>query len=167
MCVGHKIRRGRWSKHVRCGRRLYACALLAGALWQSGAVTRHVAPVASHNRMFCSQPARGLQHVPCIIMTDKPPSYAAAKRDAAPSVEHRRSRYLNNRAEAFHQPTRRSDWQKRQIKSERPTRRLLSAHGCTNSHFQLASWRRFSSADAQPKRNTHLHSVNECIDGLC
>ena len=38
-----------------------------------------------------------------IIVTDKLKSYAAAKREILPSVEHRQSRYLNNRAEVSHQ----------------------------------------------------------------
>jgi len=34
-----------------------------------------------------------------VIVTDKLRSYAAAKREVLPGVEHRQSRYLNNRAE--------------------------------------------------------------------
>jgi transposase-like protein len=44
-----------------------------------------------------------------VIVTDKLKSYAAAKRNILPSVEHRQSRYLNNRAEVSHQPTQRRD----------------------------------------------------------
>lgn len=47
-----------------------------------------------------------LRHVPRVVVTDKLRSYGAAHRDVMPSVEHRRSRYLNNRAENSHQPTR-------------------------------------------------------------
>ena len=36
---------------------------------------------------------------PRAMITDKPPSYAAAKRDILPSVEHRQHKGLNNRAE--------------------------------------------------------------------
>jgi putative transposase len=43
---------------------------------------------------------------PRVIVTDKLRSYAAAKRMILPEVEHRQSRYLNNRAENSHQPTR-------------------------------------------------------------
>jgi putative transposase len=41
-----------------------------------------------------------------VIVTDKLRSYGAAHREVIPSVEHRQSRYLNNRAENSHQPTR-------------------------------------------------------------
>jgi len=42
-----------------------------------------------------------------VMITDKLRSYAAAKREVLPAVEHRQSRPLNNRAEVSHQPTRR------------------------------------------------------------
>ncbi len=40
------------------------------------------------------------------VVTDKLASYQVAHRELMPSVQHRRSRYLNNRAENSHQPTR-------------------------------------------------------------
>lgn len=43
--------------------------------------------------------------VPRVIVTDKLRSYGAAHREVMPSVEHRKSKYLNNRAENSHQPT--------------------------------------------------------------
>ena len=54
---------------------------------------------------------KGLQYVPRVIVTDKLRSYAAAKREILPGVEHRQSRYLNNSAEVSHQPTRRRERQ--------------------------------------------------------
>ena len=45
----------------------------------------------------------GLQRVPRVIVTDMLASYEVAHRQAMPSVEHRRSKYLNNRAENSHQ----------------------------------------------------------------
>jgi putative transposase len=41
---------------------------------------------------------------PRVMITDKLASYAAAKREIMPSVEHRQHRGLNNRAENSHQP---------------------------------------------------------------
>jgi putative transposase len=41
-----------------------------------------------------------------VIVTAKLKSYAAAKREILPSVEHRQSRYPNNRSEVSHQLTR-------------------------------------------------------------
>jgi len=48
----------------------------------------------------------GLQYVPRVIVTDKLGSYQVAHRELMSSVEHRQSRYLNNRAENSHQSTR-------------------------------------------------------------
>ena len=48
----------------------------------------------------------GLEYVPRVLITDKLASYSAARRQVLRSVEHRQSKYLNNRAENSHQPTR-------------------------------------------------------------
>jgi hypothetical protein len=45
-------------------------------------------------------------YVPRAVAIDSLKSYGAAKAKIIPGVEHRRSRYLNNRAETSHQPTR-------------------------------------------------------------
>jgi putative transposase len=52
---------------------------------------------------------KGLCYVPRGTVTDKLGSYGAAKRGILPSVEHQQSRYLNNRCEVSHQPTRMRD----------------------------------------------------------
>ncbi len=80
---------------------------------------------------------RGLQYVPRVIVTDKLRSYAAAKREILPGVEHRQSHYLNNRAEVSHQPTRRRERQMQRFKSARHAQRFLSFHSCIHNHFQL------------------------------
>jgi putative transposase len=49
---------------------------------------------------------RGLRSVPRVLVTDKLASYGVAHRRLIPSVEHRRSKCLNNRAENSHQLTR-------------------------------------------------------------
>ena len=74
---------------------------------------------------------------PRVIVTDKLKSYAAAKREILPKVEHRQSRYLNNRAEVSHQPTRRRERQMQRFKSVRQAQRFLSAHSRIHNHFQL------------------------------
>ena len=38
------------------------------------------------------------------LVTDKLANYPAARRRVMPGVEHRRSKYLNNRVENFHNP---------------------------------------------------------------
>src|SRR5215472_12232627 len=59
---------------------------------------------------------KGLRYTPRVIVTDKLKSYAAAQREILPSVEHRQSRYLNNRAEVSHQ---RRERQMKRFKSAR------------------------------------------------
>src|SRR5918911_2328322 len=54
---------------------------------------------------------------PRVMITDKLTSYSAAKGEVMPSVEHRRHKGLNNRAENSHQPTRRRERQMKRFKS--------------------------------------------------
>src|SRR5919112_2039 len=74
---------------------------------------------------------------PRVMITDKLPSYGAAKQEVMPGVEHRRHKGLNNRAENSHQPTRRRERQMKRFKSPRQAQRLLSAHGQINNLFHL------------------------------
>ena len=87
-------------------------------------------------RFFCKL-LRGLHYVPRVIVPDKLKSYAAAKRTILPHVEHRQSKYLNNRIEVSHQPTRRREQQMRRFKSARHAQRFLFAHARIHNHFQL------------------------------
>jgi putative transposase len=57
-------------------------------------------------KRFCRKLLKGLTYVPRVVITDRLKSYGAALRESLPSVEHRQHRYLNNRAENSHQPTR-------------------------------------------------------------
>jgi putative transposase len=74
---------------------------------------------------------------PRVLITDKLPSYGAAKKELMPSVEHRRHRGLNNRAETSHQPTRRRERQLKRFKSPRQAQRFLSAHAQIDNLFHL------------------------------
>jgi putative transposase len=88
-------------------------------------------------KRFFKKLLKGLQYVPRVIVTDKLRSYAAAKRKILPGVEHRQSRYLNNRAEVSHQPTRRRERQMQRFKSARHAQQFLSSHGQIHNLFQL------------------------------
>jgi putative transposase len=74
---------------------------------------------------------------PRVMVTDKLASYSAAKREVMPSVEHRRHRGLNNRAENSHQPTRRRERQMKRFKSAGQAQRFLSAHDPISNLFHL------------------------------
>ena len=69
-------------------------------------------------------------------MTDTLKSYAAAKREGLPGVEHRQSRDLHNRAEVSHPPTRRRERHMQRVKSARHAQRFLSNHSRIHNHFQ-------------------------------
>jgi putative transposase len=82
-----------------------------------------------------TEPLKGLQYVPRVIVTDKLQSYGVAHRQLLPKVEHRQSRYLNNRAENSHRPTRRRERQMQRFKSPRQAQDFLSAHAFIHGHF--------------------------------
>src|SRR3954454_9989157 len=88
-------------------------------------------------KCFFKKLLKGLQYVPRVVVTDKLRSYGAAKREILPGVEHRQSRYLNNRIEVSHQPTRRRERQMQRFKSACHAQRFLSAHSQIHSHCQL------------------------------
>ena len=56
-------------------------------------------------KRFFRRSLKGLQYVPRVIVTDKLRSHGIARRHLLPGVEHRQSRYLDNRAENSHRPT--------------------------------------------------------------
>ena len=74
---------------------------------------------------------------PHVLITDKLASYSAAKDEVMPSVEHRRHKGLNNRADNSHQPTRRRERQMKRFKSPGQAQRFLSAHESINNLFHL------------------------------
>ena len=77
-----------------------------------------------------------LTYVPWVLITDKLKSYGAAKREPLPGVEHRQSRYLNNRCENSHRPTRQRDYRMQGFKSAGHAQRFLSAYGPIAQHFR-------------------------------
>jgi hypothetical protein len=79
-------------------------------------------------KTFFRKLLKGLAYMPRVTITDKLNSYGAAKREVLPSVEHRRHRYLNNRAENSHQPTRQRERRRPGFKSAGHAQRFLSAY---------------------------------------
>jgi len=65
------------------------------------------------------------ERAPRVIITDKLRSYAAAKKLILSDVEHRQSRYLKNRAENSHQPTRVRERQMKRFQSPEHAQRFL------------------------------------------
>ncbi len=86
-------------------------------------------------KRFFKQLLKGLQFVPRVLITDKLKSYAAAKTEILPGVEHRQHKGINNRAENSHQPTRQQEKQMRKFKSTKQVQRFLYLHGQLRNLF--------------------------------
>jgi hypothetical protein len=95
-----------------------------------------VGRVASAAKKFFRELLKGLRYVPRVIVTDKLGSYQVAHRAMAASAEHRRSKYLNNRAENSHQPTRVRERTMKCFHSAGQAQRFCSAHGVISSDFR-------------------------------
>ena len=79
---------------------------------------------------------KGLRYVPRVLVTDKLASYGVAARELMASVGHRRSKYLNNRAENSHQPTRIRERVMKRFVSPRQAQRFLFAFSHIRGHFR-------------------------------
>ena len=90
---------------------------------------------AAAARRFLKRLLTGLRFRPRRIVTDGLKSYGVAHRELMPDVRHRTSRYLNNRAENSHRPTRRQERQMQRFKSPGQAQRFLSAHAMIHGHF--------------------------------
>jgi putative transposase len=87
-------------------------------------------------KKFFRKLLKGLTDVLRVIITDKLKSYGATTRDILPGVEHRQHRYLNNRAENSHQPTRQRERRMQGVTSPGHAQRFLSAYGLIAHHFR-------------------------------
>ncbi len=85
---------------------------------------------------FLRKLLRGCASVPRVVITDKLASDGTAMRDVLPSVEHRRHKGLNNRAENAHQPTRERERRMRRFKGPGQAQRFLASYGPIASHFR-------------------------------
>jgi len=95
-----------------------------------------------------------------VIITDKLKSYGAAKREILPGVEHRQSRYLNNRCENSHRPTRQREYRMQGFKSPGHAQRFLSAYGPLAQHFRPRR-HRLSAAEYRQEMHNRFESWAE------
>ena len=91
---------------------------------------------ATAARRFFKRLLVGLRYRPRRLVTDGLRSYGVAQREVLPGVKHRTSRYLNNRAENSHRPTRRRERQMQRFKSPEQAQRFLSSHAMIYGHFR-------------------------------
>jgi putative transposase len=87
-------------------------------------------------KTFFRKLLKRLTYVPRVIVTDQLKSYGAARREILPSVEHRQPRYLNNRAENSHQPTRQREQRMQRFKAPGQAQRFLAAYGPITDYFR-------------------------------
>src|ERR1700757_2143935 len=87
-------------------------------------------------KRFFRKLLKGLRYVPRVIVTDKLASYQVAHREILPSVTHRHCKYLNNRAENSHQPTRIRERVMKRFASPGQAQRFLFAFGSIREHFR-------------------------------
>jgi putative transposase len=87
-------------------------------------------------KRFFKRLLHGLRYKPRRLITDGLRSYGVAQRAVLPGVRHRTSRYLNNRAENSHRPTRRRERLMQRFKSPEQAQGFLSAHGMIYGHFR-------------------------------
>jgi putative transposase len=103
---------------------------------------------------------KGLEYVPRVLVTDKLGSYRAARRRMLHSVEHRRSKYLNNRAENSHQPTRARERAMKRFTSAGHAQRFLSAFSGISPYFRPRR-HRLSAEEYRREMGTRLATWNE------
>jgi putative transposase len=115
-------------------------------------------------KKFFRKLLKGCQYVPRVIITDKLKSYGAAKRAMLPGVEHRQHRYLNNRAENSHQPTRPRERRMQQFKSPGQAQRFLAAYGPIAQHFRPR--RHLLSAQAYRQEMVQRFQIWQEVTGL-
>ena len=114
-------------------------------------------------KKFFRKLLKGLTYVPRVLITDKLQSYGAAKREMLPSVEHRQSRYLNNRCENSHRPTRQREYRMQGFKSPGHAQRFLAAYGPIAQHFRSRR-HLLSASDYRQEMRKRFESWAEITD---
>jgi len=111
-------------------------------LWRALDQQRNVEDILVQSRRtkaaakkFFRKLLKGCHYVARVLITDKLGSYAAAKTDLLPSVEHRQHKRLTNRAENSHQRTRQPERTMRGFNSPGQAHRFLAAQGRIRGHF--------------------------------
>ena len=80
---------------------------------------------------------KGQGRSPRLIVTDKLPSYGAARKVIMPTYLHCHDRYAYNRAEVSYEHTRAQERQMRRFKSSGQAQRFLSVHSQVHNLFRV------------------------------
>ena len=106
---------------------------------------------------------KGWRYVPRVLVTDKLASFGVARRRVMPGVEHRRSKYLNNRAQNSHQPTRQRERAMKTFRSPGGAQRFLSAFSGISPHFRPRR-HRLTAAGYRHEMDTRFATWNEAVE---
>jgi putative transposase len=80
---------------------------------------------------------RKYRMVPSKLVTDRLPSYAAARAELPVTIAHERGLRQNNRAESSHVPVRRREQKMQRFRSAGSAQRFLSAHASVYNTFNI------------------------------
>jgi putative transposase len=112
-------------------------------LWRAAGQDGNVLDILVQSRRDAKAAKRFLRKLmnkqcrtPRVLVTDKLRSYGVAHREMIRSVEHRRSKYLNNRAENSHQPTRQRERAMKGFRSPGGAQQFLSVFSAISPHFR-------------------------------
>lgn len=96
-------------------------------------------------KKFFRQLLKGLEYVPRVIVTDNLACYCVAQHQILASNAHRRSKYLNNRAETSHQPTQQRERAMKRFTAPGHAQRFLSAFSGISPHLRPVRHRLLAS----------------------
>ena len=87
-------------------------------------------------KRFLAKLMKKQRRIPRVLVTDGLASYGVAHRALMRSVEHRTSKYHNNRAENSHQPTRQRERAMKGFRTVGGTQRFLAVFSAISPHFR-------------------------------
>ena len=102
-------------------------------------------------------------HSPRVLITDKLASYGVAHRTTMSTVEHRQSKYLNNRAENSHQPTRQRERAMKGFRTVCSAQRFLASFSRISLHFR-PSRHRMTATDHRTEMRTSFQVWSEVTE---
>jgi putative transposase len=111
-------------------------------------------------KRFLAKLMKKQRRVPRVLVTDKLRSYAAAHRNLMSSTEHRQSKYLNNRAENSHQPTRQRERAMKGFRSSGRAQQFLACFSLISPHFRPRR-HRFTAAEYRTEMHHRFTIWNE------
>ncbi len=97
---------------------------------------------------------------PRVLVTDKLASYVVPHRELMSSAEHRRSKYLNNRAENSHQPTRQRERAMKFFRSPVAAQRFLAVFSAISPYFQPGR-HKLTASDYRSEMTTRFATWND------